>query len=95
MAGKKKKRVSNVEKRHADPKRDLFDADDHPIGLWMDTQKLRPAPLRNGSDVDRDRNPTDNHLIELADIALGTAKQRKAKKQQGSNGAANPIDFQG
>lgn len=72
---------AKVKKLKARPKRSIMDeADDHPIGLWIDKELLRkhrqqvqtPRTIIHGGS-----EAAGNRYLELADIALGNHKSKK------------------
>ena len=78
---------AKVKKLKARPKRTILDeADDHPLGLWIDKELMRkhtqqlqtPRTIIHGSS-----EAAGNRYLELADIALGNHK-----KKQKANGKA-------
>lgn len=77
-----------VKKLKARPKRTILaEADDHPVGLWIDKELMRkhreqlqtPRTIIHGSS-----EAAGNRYLELADIALGNHKSKKK-----SNGKAD------
>jgi len=80
---------AKVKKLKARPKRTILaDADDHPIGLWVDkelirkhTQQLKtPRTIIHGSS-----EAAGNRYLELADIALGNHKNKKRANGKAAN----------
>ena len=72
---------AKVKKFRARPKRTILDqADDHPVGLWVDKELMRkhtqqqqtPRTIIHGGS-----EAAGNRYLELADIALGNHKSKK------------------
>ena len=79
---------AKVKKLRARPKRTILDeADDHPVGLWVDKELMRkhtqqqqtPRTIIHGSS-----EAAGNRYLELADIALGNYKNKKKTNGKGN-----------
>jgi len=72
----------NVQKRKARPRRSIDKpGEDHELGLWVDYELLRKHQGRPSQFVFHDPlSAADNRYLELADIALGTAKPKRKSK---------------
>ena len=72
---------AKVKKAKARPIRTLLDAtDDHPIGLWVDKELLRRHTQQPTSKtiIHGNSEAAGNRYLELADIALGLKKKKRA-----------------
>ena len=69
----------NVVKRKAQPKRSIAKPRDE-LGLWIDFNLLRKHQNRPPQTIIHDPLASvNNRYLELADLALGTNKKKKAK----------------
>ena len=72
-------RTSKAQKKAARPKRTIrTDADDHPVGLWINTKLLRKHQNRTPQVVLHD--PSSNRYLTLADLAFKNHKQTQKGK---------------
>jgi len=79
---------AKVKKLKPRPKRTILsEADDHPVGLWIDKELMRkhtqqqqtPRTIIHGSS-----EAAGNRYLELADIALGNYKNKKKTNGKGN-----------
>ena len=59
-------------------------ADDHPIGLWVDKELLRKHTQQQTPKIIIHGNSeaAGNRYLELADVALGNKKKKRANNAQ-------------
>ena len=78
---KTKKHPKNVTKSRANPSRSIDNPeDDHPMGLWVNTDFFRKLTTRVPRISLRDGTPvTANRYLELADLVLN-GKPKKSSK---------------
>jgi hypothetical protein len=83
---RKKSLESTVQKHRPRPKRNIKNPDDdHPVGLWIDKDLLRRHQNSQPQTIIHGVHESDgNRYLQLADIALGTAKGKKKTKAAGS-----------
>lgn len=73
---------NNVEKQKARPKRSITEPDDdHTEGLWVNYDFLRRHQAHRSEVIFHPPEiGVNNRYLELADIALGTKKEKKKSK---------------